>query len=64
MTNVGTGNCTVFAVEDMCGLKLRQFFLKNQKICSTVNQLSGLLIKQPEKQVAQDDTAPVLHLLL
>ena len=30
-----------------------------------VKQLSGLLIKQPEEQeVAQDDTAPVLHLLL
>ena len=40
-------------------------FLKNQKICSTVKQLSGLLIKQPkEQEVAQDDTAPMLHLLL
>ena len=29
-----------------------------------VNQLLGLLIKQPEEQeVAQDDTASVLHLL-
>ena len=30
-----------------------------------VKRLSGLLIKQPEKlEVAQDDTVPVLHLLL
>ena len=49
----------------MWSKKPRQIcFLKNQKFCSTVNRLSGLLIKQPEKQeVAQDETAPVLHLL-
>ena len=41
------------------------FVLKNQKNCSMVKRLSGLLIKQPEEQeVAQDDTVPVLHLLL
>ena len=32
---------------------------------SSINQLSGLLIKRPEEQeVAQDDTAPVLHMFL
>ena len=56
----------VVLLEDMRGLKTEaNLFLKNQKICSTVKRLSGLLIKQPEEQeVAQDDTAPVLHLLL
>ena len=53
-------------MRDLKNLKTEAiFFLKNQNICSTVNWLSGLLIKQPEKQeVAQDDTAPVLHLFL
>ena len=38
------------------------FFLKNQKICSMVKRLSGLIIKQPEEQeVAQDDTAPCFN---
>ena len=27
-----------------------KFFLKSQKVCSTMNQLSALLIKQPEEQ--------------
>ena len=45
--------------------KQGNFFLKKPKICSTVKRLLGLLIKQPEEQeVAQDDIAPVLHLLL
>ena len=35
---------------DLKNLKLRQFFSKEPKICSTVNQLLGLLIKQPEEQ--------------
>ena len=41
-------------IEDMHGLKNLKTeansFLKIQKICSTVNRLSDLLIKQPEEQ--------------
>ena len=49
----------------MRDLKTEGIFSKNQNICSTANRLSGLLIKQPEEQeVAQDDTVPVLYLLL
>ena len=56
------------AIEDMCGLKNlkpRRFFLKNQKIFLIGEATMGPTHKQPEEQeVAQDDTAPVLHLLL
>ena len=42
-----------------------ELFLKNQKICLTVNRLSGILInKTTRRQGSEAVTLPVLHLLL
>ena len=58
-----------WAIEDMCGLKNlkpRQFFfLKKPKKLLNGETTIRPTHKQPEEQeVAQHDTAPVLHLLL